>query len=122
MRGTILLIGVMDADLTCLRGHWGCISGQNNLELTGQVLTALPVILLPLAYIALQWLALRRMQAGWQTAALLPVGVMALALLVMVFGLAAGTDLAVASVFVGLPVATLYLLILLPLHSALRRS
>lgn len=84
-------------------------------------MTALPVILLPIVYILLQWIALRRMQAGWQTAALLPAALMALALFVMVLGLAAGADLAVAAVFLGLPAATLYLLILLPLHSALGR-
>lgn len=59
------------------------------------------------------------MERGWRAAALLPVLVMAVALGAMVVGLAAGLGLAPLTVMVGLPVATLYLLILWPLHYVL---
>ena len=84
-------------------------------------MTAIAVIILPMLYIALQYAALKRMRAGWQVAALLPVALISLSLLVLILGLIAGVDMAMAAVLLGLPAATLYLMVLLPLYFALRR-
>ena len=82
-------------------------------------MTATLILLLPLVYITLQWAALSRMQGGWQVAALMPAVFMAAALGLMVVGIVAQMDLAAMVLMVGLPLATLYLIILWPLHLAL---
>lgn len=84
-------------------------------------MAAFAVIAVPVLYIALQYAALSRMREGWQVAALFPVGLISLSLLVMILGLIAGIDVAMAAVIFGLPAATLYLMVLLPLYFALRR-
>lgn len=85
-------------------------------------MTAILILALPLLYVTLQWAALARMQGRWRKAALLPVIFMAAALALMAVGIAARTDLAAAALMVGLPVATAYLVVLWPLHLALRRG
>lgn len=84
--------------------------------MTGAIFLGLPAL-----YITLQWLALRRMRAGWHMAAWLPVYFLALALAVMAIGIASNGTLATIALMVGLPVATAYLLILWPLHLLLNR-
>lgn len=84
-------------------------------------MTALVFLGLPVLYVTLQWLALRRMRAGWHMAAWLPVYFLALALAVMAIGIASNGTLATLALLVGLPTATAYLLILWPLHLILGR-
>lgn len=77
---------------------------------------------LPVLYVTLQWLALRRMRAGWHMAAWLPIYFLALALAVMAIGIASNGTLAALALMLGLPAATAYLLILWPLHLILSRE
>ena len=84
-------------------------------------MTAFAVIALPMLYIVLQYAALTRMREGWQLAALMPVGLISLSLILMILGMISGVDVAVAAVILGLPLATVYLMVLLPLYFALRR-
>jgi hypothetical protein len=74
---------------------------------------------IPILYILLQWSALNRMRAGWRAAALFPVLLMTFALAATVVGIASNASLAPLALVLGLPVATLYLLVLLPLHMML---
>lgn len=83
-------------------------------------LSATLILILPLIYVILQWAALARMEGRWQTAALMPAMFMAAALAAMAFGIAARIDAAALALMLGLPLATLYLLVLWPLHLALR--
>ena len=82
--------------------------------------TATLILLLPLLYITLQWAALARMQGAWQVAALLPAIFMTAALGLMVVGIAAQADFAAMALMIGLPAATMYLVVLWPLHFALK--
>lgn len=79
------------------------------------------ILIVPILYVALQWAALHRMRDGWHIAALLPALVMAVALLFMVVGLIASADLALLALMIGLPLATIYLIVLWPLHLMLGR-
>lgn len=82
--------------------------------MTGQV-----ILIVPILYVVLQWAALNRMRDGWQVAALLPAFFMGAALALVAIGLLAGADLALLALMFGLPVATIYLLVLWPLHMVL---
>jgi membrane-anchored protein YejM (alkaline phosphatase superfamily) len=84
--------------------------------------TAKVILLIPVLYVALQWAALRRMRHGWQVAAALPALFMAAALAVFVIGILTGASMAAMWLVLGLPAATVYLLILLPLHWAIVRT
>jgi hypothetical protein len=74
------------------------------------------LLLVPVLYVALQWSALKRMRHGWRYAAFFPVFAMALALAVFVIGIATNANMAAMWLVLGLPVATAYLVLLLPLH------
>jgi hypothetical protein len=73
-------------------------------------------------YVALQWSALKRMRHGWRWAAALPVVAMAAALAVFVVGIATNASMTAIWLMLGLPVATLYLVLLLPLHWIVARD
>jgi hypothetical protein len=79
------------------------------------------LLLVPVLYVALQWSALRRMRHGWRWAAALPVIAMLAALAVFVVGIATNANMAAMWLVLGLPVATLYLVLLLPLHWMIAR-
>ena len=79
-------------------------------------MSAIIAALIPILYILLQWSALNRMRAGWRAAALFPVLLMGLALAATVVGIASNASLAPLALVLGLPLATVYLLVLLPLH------
>ena len=74
------------------------------------------ILFVPLAYLVLQWLALRRMQDGWRRAAVFPVIFMAAGLVFFVVGIATNASMASVWLVLGMPVATLYLLFLFPVH------
>jgi hypothetical protein len=80
------------------------------------------LLLLPVLYVALQWSALKRMRHGWRWAAALPVVAMAAALAVFVVGIATNASMTAIWLMLGLPVATLYLVLLLPLHWIVARD
>jgi hypothetical protein len=67
-------------------------------------------------YLALQWSALRRMRDGWRVAATFPVIAMLFALFLFVLGILTNASMAAMWLVLGLPLATLYLLCLLPIH------
>jgi ABC-type uncharacterized transport system permease subunit len=70
----------------------------------------------PIAYVALQWLALRRLRHGWRTAALIPGIFLMGALALFVVGIVTNASVAAIWLVIGLPLATLYLALLVPLH------
>lgn len=74
------------------------------------------ILVVPLLYVVLQWAALNRMRDGWQLAALFPAVIMGVALLLVIIGIIVHFDIALLGLMFGLPAATLYLLVLLPLH------
>jgi hypothetical protein len=74
------------------------------------------LLLVPVVYVALQWSALKRMRHGWRYAAAFPVLAMSLALAIFVVGIVTNANMAAMWLVLGLPVATLYLVLLLPLH------
>jgi hypothetical protein len=74
------------------------------------------LVLLPLVYLSLQVSALRRMREGWRMAAALPVLLMGLALAVFVIGIVTNASTSSIWLVLGLPVATVYLLLLHPVH------
>ena len=80
------------------------------------------LLLLPVLYVALQWSALRRMRHGWRWAAAIPVMAMLAALAVFVVGIATNANMAAMWLVLGLPVATVYLSLLLPLHWIVARE
>ncbi|MEM1066596.1 MAG: hypothetical protein AAF771_02090 [Pseudomonadota bacterium] len=80
------------------------------------------LLFLPLLYLALQWLALRRMREAWQVAAVLPALFMGAALAIFVIGMMTGANLAALVLVLGMPLATLYLLLLVPLHWVMARQ
>lgn len=81
------------------------------------------ILLVPALYLALQWSALRRMQAGWRRAAIVPVVCMAVALVFFAIGIVTNASMASVWLVLGLPAATLYLLFLFPIHwLAVRRG
>ena len=79
------------------------------------------ILSLPLLYAGLQFAALRRMQDGWRRAAMVPALMVAGALAILILGLLARSALPALALTAGLPLATLYLLILFPLHLLLAR-
>lgn len=79
------------------------------------------IIAVPLLYAGLQFTALRRMRDGWRRAAMVPALMLAAALAILIMGLLARADLPALALTAGLPLATLYLMILLPLHVLLAR-
>lgn len=76
----------------------------------------------PLLYVVLQWAALSQMRGGWQVAAMLPATLMGLALVLMIVGIIVHFDIALLGLMVGLPAATLYLMVLWPLYILLGRG
>ena len=74
------------------------------------------ILATPVLYVILQAVALRRMDDGWRAAALFPGLLMGAALLVFVVGIVTNASMAAMWLVLGLPVATLYLALLLPLH------
>jgi hypothetical protein len=80
------------------------------------------LILLPIAYVALQWSALQRMRDRWLWAAVLPVMLMAVALAVFIVGMLTNASMTTLWLMLGLPVATLYLVLLLPIHWIVARE
>lgn len=70
------------------------------------------IILLPLAYLALQIAALRWMPEGWVRAAMVPAVAMVLALLFFAAAMIVNATVAPLGLTLGLPAATLYLTIL----------
>lgn len=80
------------------------------------------LLLVPILYVALQWSALRRMRHGWRWAATLPAAAMLAALAIFVLGIATNADMAAIWLVLGLPVATAYLVLLLPLHWMVARD
>ncbi len=79
------------------------------------------LLLIPVIYVILQWSALRRMRDGWRMAAALPGILMGACLLILIFGIAMNANMAAIWFVLGLPVATVYLLLLLPLHWMMSR-
>lgn len=96
---------------------FGCALSEAKNELAEHMTQM--IFLLPLLYVVLQWLALRRMREAWQVAAALPAVFMAAALAVFVIGILTGADLASLWLVLGMPAATAYLLLLFPIHWAL---
>ena len=80
------------------------------------------LILVPVLYVALQWSALKRMRHGWRWAATIPAAAMVAALAIFVVGIATNADMAAIWLVLGLPVATAYLVLLLPLHWMVARD
>ena len=80
------------------------------------------LLLLPILYVVLQLSALRRMRDGWRWAAALPVMAMLAALAVFVVGIATNANLSAIWLVLGLPLATLYLVLLVPLHWIVARD
>jgi hypothetical protein len=80
------------------------------------------LLLVPVLYVALQWSALRRMRNGWRWAAAIPVAAMLAALAVFAVGIATNANMTAIWLVLGLPVATLYLVLLLPLHWIVARD
>jgi hypothetical protein len=80
------------------------------------------LLLVPVLYVALQWSALKRMRHGWRMAATLPVVAMLAALAVFVVGIVTNASMAAMWLVLGLPAATLYLVLLLPLHWMIARD
>ena len=80
------------------------------------------LLAIPVIYLALQWSALRRMRDGWRLAATFPVIAMLFALFLFVLGILTNASMAAMWLVLGLPVATLYLLCLLPLHWLVSRD
>ncbi|MEL6168603.1 MAG: hypothetical protein AAFR35_07915 [Pseudomonadota bacterium] len=80
------------------------------------------ILLIPIAYVALQLVALRSMRNGWQWAAALPAVAMGAALLVYLVGIVTNAASSSLWLMMGLPVATLYLLLLFPMRWILARS
>jgi len=80
------------------------------------------LLLTPVAYLMLQWSALRRMQDGWRMAATFPVIAMLAALAIFVIGILTNASMAALWLVLGLPAATVYLLCLLPLHWLVSRD
>jgi hypothetical protein len=80
------------------------------------------LLLIPVLYVALQWSALKRMRYGWRWAASLPAAAMIAALAVFVVGIATNAETAAMWLVLGLPVATAYLVLLLPLHWMIARG
>lgn len=74
------------------------------------------LLLTPVAYLLLQWSALKRMQDGWRIAAAFPVLAMLAALVVFVIGILTNASMAAMWLVLGLPLATVYLLFLHPLY------
>lgn len=74
------------------------------------------ILTLPVLYVVLQWAALRRMERRWRTAAMLPGVCMAAALMLFVIGMVTNAGFAPIALVLGLPAATLYLLLLVPIH------
>jgi len=64
------------------------------------------------AYLWLQVRALRRFRRGWRRAALVPVAAMSVAAAISIGGGLAGADLAPLWIFLTLPAAVLFLLVL----------
>ena len=79
------------------------------------------LLLVPVLYVALQWSALKRMRHAWRWAAALPVIAMLAALAVFVVGIVTNANMAAMWLVLGLPVATIYLVLLLPLHWMIAR-
>jgi hypothetical protein len=80
------------------------------------------LILVPVLYVALQWSALKRMRDGWRWAATIPAAAMMAALAIFVVGIATNADMAAIWLVLGLPLATAYLILLLPLHWMVARD
>ena len=80
------------------------------------------LILVPVLYVALQWSALKRMRDGWRWAATIPAAAMMAALAIFVVGIATNADMAAIWLVLGLPLATAYLVLLLPLHWMVARD
>ena len=80
------------------------------------------LLLVPVLYVALQWSALRRMRNGWRWAAAIPVAAMLAALAVFAVGIATNANMTAIWLVLGLPLATLYLVLLLPLHWIVARD
>ena len=80
------------------------------------------LLLVPVLYVALQWSALKRMRHAWRWAAALPVIAMLAALAVFVVGIVTNANMAAMWLVLGLPVATVYLVLLLPLHWMIARD
>ncbi len=74
------------------------------------------LLLIPVVYVILQWSALRRMNHGWRLAAIMPALAMAAALAIFVIGIATNAGMAAMWLVLGLPLATLYLIVLFPIH------
>ena len=127
VHGTILPNRVIPAETSCVFLAERAMSPDNNPWLAAHPkgliqVTATLILLLPLLYITLQWAALARMQGAWQVAALLPAIFMTAALCLMIVGIAAQADFAAMAVMFGLPAATIYLIVLWPIHLALKRN
>lgn len=74
------------------------------------------IFVIPALYVALQYAALRYMQRGWQIAAILPAVAMGASLVVFILGILVNANNLAMWLVLGLPIATLYLACLLPLH------
>jgi uncharacterized protein YqcC (DUF446 family) len=74
------------------------------------------IFAVPALYLLLQWIALGKMRDNWHVAAVLPAAFMGAALVIVALGLMANSDMALLVLLVGLPVATLYLIALLPIY------
>ncbi len=79
------------------------------------------ILLIPLAYVGLQWSALQHMQRGWQIAAALPVVLLAASVAFLVIGMVTNASEAAIWLVLGLPIATLYLVLLWPIHWVIAR-
>lgn len=73
-----------------------------------------PVI--PILYVVLQLLALGLMRSNWQFAATLPALAMGASLTMFILGILTNAGGAAVWLVLGLPVATAYLLFLLPIY------
>ena len=74
------------------------------------------LLFVPTTYVLLQYIAYRNMRQGWKVAAALPGFVMVASLLLFVVGIATNASYAPVALILGLPLATLYLIVLYPLH------
>jgi hypothetical protein len=106
----------------CVGPQKGVSEGQDQETGIEHMLTDTTLLAVPLGYLALQILALTQMRAGWHRAAILPAVLMAVALVVFVGGMVMNASLATAALMLGLPVATLYLCLLLPAYWLLGAS
>lgn len=84
--------------------------------MSGQVFMAVPVV-----YVLLQWLALRRMQEGWKVAALVPAIATLAAFAIFVISMVANASMGAMWFVLALPLAAIYLAVLIPLHWLLDR-